>query len=69
MTVRPDSTILLKTLTTDSAMNESKPVVGSSANNTDGIVDISEAIFNLLRSPPEIPLQTYRNFDLEKNKK
>ena len=38
------------------AINESKPLVGSSQNNNAGFVMISEANANLLSSPPDIPL-------------
>ena len=38
------------------AINESKPLVGSSQNNMDGLVMISEAKDKRLISPPEMPL-------------
>lgn len=38
------------------AVEESRPVVGSSKNNIDGLVSNSTPIDVLLRSPPETPL-------------
>lgn len=42
----------------DSAMNESRPVVGSSAKMIDGLVRISVAIVSRFFSPPLIPLKS-----------
>ena len=38
------------------AMNESRPLVGSSQNRREGFVKNSEANDNLFFSPPDIPL-------------
>ena len=54
----PRSANSLKMLMTFSAMRESRPVVGSSANITDGLVIISVAIFKRFFSPPLIPLRS-----------
>jgi len=42
--------------TIDMAMNESRPLVGSSQNKIEGLVRISEANESRRRSPPEMPL-------------
>ena len=42
--------------TIDIAINESRPLVGSSQNNIPGSLITSDANVNLLLSPPDIPL-------------
>lgn len=50
-----DENYRFKQLTTDLAIWESRPVVGSSRNRNEGELISSKAIDVLLRSPPEIP--------------
>jgi len=57
MTVLPLLARSLKSSITEHAVNESRPVVGSSKNIKLGSVMSSTAIDVLLRSPPEIPLR------------
>jgi len=56
MTVLPYSDIILRTSTTDVAVNESSPVVGSSRKIRLGSVINSTPIDVLFLSPPETPL-------------
>ena len=49
------------------AINESKPLVGSSQNNMDGLVMISEAKDKRLISPPEMPFTSNSGFPINES--
>ena len=55
MMVQPIYDKFLRDQITFRAVSESRPVVGSSKNITDGFVISSTPILVRLRSPPEIP--------------
>jgi hypothetical protein len=55
MTVRPVRAKSRKLETTDSAIEESKPLVGSSTKRSEGLSMISLPMATLFLSPPDIP--------------